>query len=189
MKADVLEDLAGRIDKAAAVLDLEQKVRLLTGAAMFALHAEAAIGLGEVRLSDGPTGVRGPEFTGGRMSCLLPNATLRCGVAECYRVDGGRRGLRCPASAGSTDTKDVPARRRFVMARPPRLVLRKVGVSGPRTAWFRRLSRTVDGLEGADRIGGDTDRLFLVWGGWGRESGARLAHAFSEGPGLLAGPH
>lgn len=76
MTADVRDDLASRIEKAIEMLDLEQKVRLLTGAAMFALHAEPAIGLGEVRLSDGPTGVRGPEFTGGRRSCLLPNATL-----------------------------------------------------------------------------------------------------------------
>lgn len=76
MTADAPDDLAGRIEKAIEALDLERKVCLLTGAAMFALHAEPAIGLGEVRLSDGPTGVRGPEFTGGRRSCLLPNATL-----------------------------------------------------------------------------------------------------------------
>ncbi|MFI9781659.1 beta-glucosidase [Streptomyces sp. NPDC051956] len=69
-------DAAERIEKAIDVLDLKQKVRLLTGAAMFALHSEPAAGLGETRLSDGPTGVRGPEFTGGRMSCLLPNATV-----------------------------------------------------------------------------------------------------------------
>ena len=39
-------------------LDLKQKVRLLTGASMFALAPEESIGLGELRLSDGPTGVR-----------------------------------------------------------------------------------------------------------------------------------
>ncbi|GAA0907484.1 glycoside hydrolase family 3 C-terminal domain-containing protein [Streptomyces asiaticus] len=76
MKVDDVDHLAGRIEKVIDVLDLEQKVRLLTGAAMFALHADSAIELVEVRLSDGPTGVRGPEFTGGRMSCLLPNATV-----------------------------------------------------------------------------------------------------------------
>ncbi|MFC4507832.1 MULTISPECIES: glycoside hydrolase family 3 C-terminal domain-containing protein [Streptomyces] len=87
MTSDELGHLAERIEKAIDVLDLEHKVRLLTGAAMFALHAEPAIDLGEVRLSDGPTGVRGPEFTGGRRSCLLPNATVLAqhwdaGVAE-----------------------------------------------------------------------------------------------------------
>ncbi|MEU0074756.1 glycoside hydrolase family 3 C-terminal domain-containing protein [Streptomyces sp. NPDC006332] len=76
MTVDELDHPAGRIEKAIEVLGLEQKVRLLTGAAMFALHSEPAIDLGEVRLSDGPTGVRGPEFTGGRRSCLLPNATV-----------------------------------------------------------------------------------------------------------------
>ncbi|MFF7656613.1 beta-glucosidase [Streptomyces sp. NPDC007983] len=76
MTADAPDDPTGRIEKAIETLDLDRKVCLLTGAAMFALHAEPEIGLDEVRLSDGPTGVRGPEFTGGRRSCLLPNATL-----------------------------------------------------------------------------------------------------------------
>lgn len=75
------------IDKAIGVLDLGRKVRLLTGAAMFALPSEPAIGLAEVRMSDGPTGLRGAELAGGRKSCLLPNATLLAqhwdvGVAE-----------------------------------------------------------------------------------------------------------
>ena len=38
--------------------------------------AEEAIGLGELRLSDGPTGVRGLKFSGGRTVALFPNATL-----------------------------------------------------------------------------------------------------------------
>jgi len=57
-------------------LDLPAKVALLTGAASFTLAAEPAIGLGEVRLSDGPTGVRGLKFSGGRVVALFPNATL-----------------------------------------------------------------------------------------------------------------
>ena len=48
-------------------LDLPAKVALLTGATSFTLAAEPAIGLGEVRLSDGPTGVRGLKFSGGRI--------------------------------------------------------------------------------------------------------------------------
>src|SRR3954471_10856178 len=57
-------------------LDLETKVRLLTGASAFTLAPEESIGLGELRLSDGPTGVRGLKFSGGRTVALFPNATL-----------------------------------------------------------------------------------------------------------------
>jgi beta-glucosidase len=64
------------IDKAIDAMDLEGKIRLLTGASSFTLHDMPAINLAEVVFSDGPTGVRGPIFTGGRKACLLPNATL-----------------------------------------------------------------------------------------------------------------
>jgi beta-glucosidase len=37
---------------------------------------EPSIRLAELRLSDGPTGVRGLKFSGGRTVALLPNATL-----------------------------------------------------------------------------------------------------------------
>ncbi|MFI5890391.1 beta-glucosidase [Actinoplanes sp. NPDC051513] len=57
-------------------LDLPAKVRLLTGASAFTLHPAAEIGLGELRFSDGPTGVRGLKFSGGRVVSLFPNATL-----------------------------------------------------------------------------------------------------------------
>ncbi|BCJ48605.1 glycosyl hydrolase [Actinoplanes sp. NBRC 14428] len=69
---------ASESDHAALVksLDLPAKVALLTGATTFTLAPEPAVGLGEVRLSDGPTGVRGLKFSGGRVVALLPNATL-----------------------------------------------------------------------------------------------------------------
>src|SRR3954464_12819808 len=57
-------------------LDLPTKVRLLTGASAFTLAPEPEIGLAELRMSDGPTGVRGLKFSGGRTVALLPNATL-----------------------------------------------------------------------------------------------------------------
>jgi beta-glucosidase len=57
-------------------LDLVGKVSLLTGATMFTLAPAPAIGLAEVRLSDGPTGVRGLKFSGGPLAALFPNATL-----------------------------------------------------------------------------------------------------------------
>ena len=59
-----------------APLDLEAKVRLLTGATMFTLRGEERIGLEPMAFSDGPTGVRGLDFTGGPLTCLFPNATL-----------------------------------------------------------------------------------------------------------------
>ncbi|MGO4600414.1 beta-glucosidase [Terrabacter sp. 2YAF2] len=64
------------LDARIARLDLESKVRLLTGATMFTLHDEESIGLGSMAFSDGPTGVRGLEFIGGDEVALLPNATL-----------------------------------------------------------------------------------------------------------------
>ncbi|WP_394618160.1 glycoside hydrolase family 3 C-terminal domain-containing protein [Lentzea sp. JNUCC 0626] len=64
------------IEKAIARLDLARKVRLLTGSALFALHPEPEIGLVSLKLSDGPTGVRGAELRGGTIACVLPNATL-----------------------------------------------------------------------------------------------------------------
>ncbi|ABM10630.1 glycosyl hydrolase family protein (plasmid) [Paenarthrobacter aurescens TC1] len=64
------------LENAIRSLDLTAKIRLLSGARMFSLHADAAIGLEEIVMSDGPTGVRGEEVVGGRESCLLPNATL-----------------------------------------------------------------------------------------------------------------
>ena len=57
-------------------LDLAAKVRLLTGASLFTLYGEDRIGLRPMAFSDGPTGVRGLEFTGGPFVSLLPNATL-----------------------------------------------------------------------------------------------------------------
>ncbi|GAA4734073.1 glycoside hydrolase family 3 C-terminal domain-containing protein [Modestobacter marinus] len=59
-----------------ARLDLKAKVRLLTGGTMYGLHAEEDIGLAEIHLSDGPTGVRGLTFTSGPPVTLFPNASL-----------------------------------------------------------------------------------------------------------------
>ena len=58
-------------------LDLPAKVRLLTGGdARSRWRPSPSIGLAELRLSDGPTGVRGLKFSGGRAVSLFPNATL-----------------------------------------------------------------------------------------------------------------
>jgi beta-glucosidase len=64
------------IDERVSRLSLERKVRLLTGATMFTLRGDEEIGLEPMAFSDGPTGVRGLDFTGGPLTCLFPNATL-----------------------------------------------------------------------------------------------------------------
>lgn len=73
-------DLVGR-------LDLDTKVRLLTGETSFTLWGEESIGLQPIALSDGPTGVRGLRFTGGDHVALLPNATL---LASAWSEDTAR---------------------------------------------------------------------------------------------------
>ncbi|GIM88474.1 beta-glucosidase family protein [Paractinoplanes toevensis] len=65
-------------------LDLPAKVRLLTGASAFTLASEPSIGLTAMNFSDGPTGVRGLKFSGGRVVSLFPNATL---LASAWDVD------------------------------------------------------------------------------------------------------
>jgi beta-glucosidase len=65
-----------RIEAALASMTLPDKIRLLSGAEMFRLHGNDRIGLEPIVLSDGPTGVRGDVVVGGRVGCLLPNASL-----------------------------------------------------------------------------------------------------------------
>ncbi|MEV0948066.1 glycoside hydrolase family 3 C-terminal domain-containing protein [Rhodococcus sp. NPDC049939] len=72
----VTDSEISRHAKMIASLDLRSKVRLLTGATTFTAAAEDSIGLGELRLSDGPTGVRGLDSSGVRQVTLLPNATV-----------------------------------------------------------------------------------------------------------------
>src|SRR5215217_7369633 len=59
-----------------ATLSLREKVTLLTGASVFTMAGHAGVGLAAMNLSDGPTGVRGLKFSGGRAVTLFPNATL-----------------------------------------------------------------------------------------------------------------
>ncbi len=81
--ADTRRNLADLISR----LDLPAKVRLLTGGDTFTLAPEPAIGLGTVAVSDGPTGVRGLKFSGGRTVALFPNATL---LASSWSEDTAR---------------------------------------------------------------------------------------------------
>ncbi|MCZ4604161.1 glycoside hydrolase family 3 C-terminal domain-containing protein [Streptomyces sp. Lzd4kr] len=56
-------------------LDLEQKVRLLTGSSTWRTAEEPAIDLRQMIMSDGPAGVRGEAWDERRHSVLLPSAS------------------------------------------------------------------------------------------------------------------
>jgi beta-glucosidase len=68
-------DLEARIDALVARLDLERKVRLLTGASAWTTHDEPAAGLRAMVLSDGPAGVRGQVEDERSTSANLPCPT------------------------------------------------------------------------------------------------------------------
>jgi Type III restriction enzyme, res subunit len=102
------------------------------------------------------------------------------------------------ASAGETEHaafwRYVEAHALFDRGRPQdlaaaRSALEDATANGPRTTWFRRLSRTVADLSGYEGAADDTDRFFLSWDEWRREVGARLEHALSEGRAMLTGNH
>lgn len=70
-----------------------------------------------------------------------------------------------------------------------RAALEEAIKNGPRTAWFRRLSRTSAMLSGERGPADDSDRFFLLWDEWRREAGARLDQVLSRGRVLLTGDH
>jgi beta-glucosidase len=63
------------IDLLLGKLDTHQKTRLLTGASTWSTHAEPAVGLRPLTLSDGPAGVRGDTWDERRTSLVLPSPT------------------------------------------------------------------------------------------------------------------
>jgi beta-glucosidase len=99
--ARAIEDVIAR---AVRELDLEDKVELLTGAAAFSLHGNEAIGLRPMIFSDGPTGVRGSEFVGGKKVALFPNATL---LAQAWDETAAERVGEMLASEGRSQDVDV----------------------------------------------------------------------------------
>jgi beta-glucosidase len=69
------------------VLTLAQKVRLLTGADFWSLHAEPAIGLRKIVMSDGPAGVRGSLFDERDPSANIPSPTALAATWDTERVE------------------------------------------------------------------------------------------------------
>jgi beta-glucosidase len=74
-----LAELVGR-------LDLKHKVRLLTGASFWTLHAEPSIGLDTIVVSDGPAGVRGQSWDERDRSASLPSPTAMAAGWDLDRV-------------------------------------------------------------------------------------------------------
>jgi len=66
---DKAAPLERRVDDLMARLTLEEKVSLLAGATSMTLHAIPRLGVPEVKMTDGPTGVRSPE---GKPATVFP---------------------------------------------------------------------------------------------------------------------
>ncbi|WP_458686283.1 beta-glucosidase [Nocardia tengchongensis] len=64
-----------RIDELLAKLDLPAKVRLISGAGLFRMAGDPSIGLAEMPVSDGPSGVRGESMDDPEPSVSLPSGT------------------------------------------------------------------------------------------------------------------
>jgi beta-glucosidase len=103
-KEAVTRTMGEVIGQAVRELDLEVKVELLTGAAAFSLHGNDAIGLRPMIFSDGPTGVRGSEFVGGKKVALFPNATL---LAQAWDEMAAERVGELLAGEGRSQDVDV----------------------------------------------------------------------------------
>jgi beta-glucosidase len=67
-------------------LDLEQKIRLLTGADFWSLHPEPEIGLRRLVTSDGPAGVRGELWDERSTSANVPSPTALAATWDLDRV-------------------------------------------------------------------------------------------------------
>lgn len=64
-----------RIEELLATLDLPGKLRLISGAGMFRFAGDPAIGLAQMPVSDGPSGVRGEHWDERDPSVSLPSGT------------------------------------------------------------------------------------------------------------------
>src|SRR4051812_2688490 len=76
-----------RLHERLAALSLEQKVRLLTGADFWSLHAEPAAGLRRIVMSDGPAGVRGERWDEREPSANVPSPTALAATWDVGRVE------------------------------------------------------------------------------------------------------
>src|SRR3954447_18200791 len=91
-----------------ARLSLEQKVRLMTGADIWATHPEPSIGLRRVVTSDGPAGVRGERWDERSPSANIPSPTALAATWDEVRLERIGRLLAGEARRKSVDVLLAP---------------------------------------------------------------------------------
>src|SRR3954467_6614779 len=91
-----------------AALNLEQKVRLLTGADFWALYDEPAAGLRRLVVSDGPAGVRGERWDERDTSANVPSPTALAATWDVDRVERLGRLLAAEARRRGVDVRLAP---------------------------------------------------------------------------------
>lgn len=91
-----------------AVLTLEQKVRLLTGADFWSLHPEPAVGLRRLVVSDGPAGVRGETWDERSASANVPSPTALAATWDTTQVERMGRLLAAEARRKGVDVVLAP---------------------------------------------------------------------------------
>jgi beta-glucosidase len=101
---DHAAELAGRM----AQLSLEQKVRLMTGADIWALHPVPEIGLRRLVISDGPAGVRGETWDERSPSANVPSPTALAASWDPVRVERMGRLLASEARRKGVDVLLAP---------------------------------------------------------------------------------
>ncbi|HEU5469850.1 MAG TPA: glycoside hydrolase family 3 C-terminal domain-containing protein [Actinophytocola sp.] len=89
-------------------LSLAEKVRLLTGADFWTLHAEPAIGLRRLVVSDGPAGVRGRTWDERDPSANVPSPTTLAATWDETRVERLGRLLAAEARRKGVDVLLAP---------------------------------------------------------------------------------
>ena len=97
-------EIAGRL----AQLSLEQKIRLMTGADIWALHAIPEIGLRRLVTSDGPAGVRGETWDERSPSANVPSPTALAASWDPVRVERMGRLLASEARRKGVDVLLAP---------------------------------------------------------------------------------
>jgi beta-glucosidase len=114
--ADVHTDEDSDIRSLVSRLDLEAKVAVLTGASAWATTASAAVGLREMVMSDGPSGVRGTQWDERSPSLLLPCGTA---LASTWDVELARAYGSCAAQEARRKGVDVVLAPMINMHRSP----------------------------------------------------------------------
>jgi beta-glucosidase len=97
-------EIAGRL----AQLNLEQKIQLMTGADIWALHAIPEIGLRRLVTSDGPAGVRGETWDERSPSANVPSPTALAASWDPVRVERMGRLLASEARRKGVDVLLAP---------------------------------------------------------------------------------